>query len=114
MGKRRWTRAGIERFNELMIKVAWDRQANAELADQNFMQYQKFLHGPREPAVAKEEDAPPQPQQRQIVYNDFDLQLLLEHATGNHVVNNNANAHGDDEDDSEEDSGKESVDMEEV
>jgi hypothetical protein len=108
-------RAGIERFNQLMIKVARDRQANAELADQNFLQYQKFLHGPRrEAAVAEEEDAPPQPQQRQIVYNDFDLQLLLEHATGDNNVNDNANAHGDNEDDSEEDSDEESVDMEEV
>jgi hypothetical protein len=94
--------------------VARDCQANAELADQNFMQYQKFLHGPREPAVAEEEDAPPQPQQRQIVYNDFDLQLLLEHATGNNNVNDNSNARGDNEDDSEEDSDEESVDREEV
>ena len=101
-----------------MIKVARDCQANAELADQNFMQYQKFLHGPREAAVAEEEDAPPQPQRRKIVYNDFDLQLLLEHATGDNNVNNNANAHDDNEDDreedSEEDSDEESVDMEEV
>jgi hypothetical protein len=119
--KRSWTKEGIERFNQLMIKVARDRQANAELADQNFMQYQKFLHGPREAAVAEEEDAPPQPQQRQIVYNDFDLQLLLEHAAGDNNVNDNANAHGDNEDDneddseedSEEDSDEESVDMDE-
>jgi hypothetical protein len=97
-----------------MIKVARDRQANAEQADQNFMQYQKFLCGPREPAVAEEEDAPPQPQQRQNVYNYFGLQLLLEHATANNDVNNNANNHGDNEDESEEDNEEESVDLEEV
>ena len=44
-------RAGIERLNQLMIKVARDRQANTELADQNFLQYQKFLHGPRREAA---------------------------------------------------------------
>jgi hypothetical protein len=85
-----WTNAGIERFNQLMIKVARDRQVNAQLADQNFLQYQRFLHGPREPAVAEEEDAPPQPQQRHIEYNNFDLQLLMEHAAAaNNNVNNN-------------------------
>ena len=109
--KRGWTHAGIERFNQLMIKVARDRQANAQLADENFLQYQKFLHGPRQPAVAEEEDALPQQQQRHIVYNDFDLQLLMEHAAANNDVNNNdGNNHDDDEDDSEE----ESVGMEAV
>ena len=85
--KRSWTNADIERFNQLMIKVAPDLQANAQLADQNFLQYQRFFHGPREPAVVEEEDAPPQPQQRQIVYNNFDLQLLVEHAAANNSVN---------------------------
>ena len=107
--------AGIERFNQLMIKVAPDCQANAQLADENFLQYHKFLHGPRQPAVAEEEDAPPQPaQQRHIVYNDFDLQLLMEHAAANNDVNNNENNHDDNEDDSEDDSEEESVVMEAV
>jgi hypothetical protein len=95
--KRGWTNAGIQRFNEIMLKVARDRQANAELADQNFLQYQKFLHEQREPAVAEVDEAQPQPQQRQIVYNDFDLQLLMEHA----AANNNAN--DDDNNDLEDD-----------
>ena len=98
--KRGWTNDGIQRFNELMLKVARDRQANAQLADQNFLQYQKSLHGPREPTVAEVDQAQPQAQQRQIVYNDFDLQLLMEHAAANNVNN--------DEDDSEH----ESVEME--
>jgi hypothetical protein len=71
--KRGGTNAGIERFNQLMTKVARDCQANAQLADQNFLQYQRFLHGPRPPAVVEVEDSPPQQQQRQIVYNNFDL-----------------------------------------
>ena len=116
---RGWTIAGIERFNQVMIKVARDCQANARLADQNFVQYQRFLHGPREPAVAEEEDTPPQPQQIHIVYNDFDLQqLLMEHAAANNNVNDNENNHDDDEDDedndSEDDSEEESAELEPV
>ena len=96
-----------------MIKVARDCQANAQLADQNFLQYQRFLHGLRQPAAAEVEDAPTQPHHRQIVYkNDFDLQLLMEHVAANNNVNNNENNHDDDEDDSEDDCEEESVEME--
>ena len=95
-----------------MLKVARDRQANAELADQNFLQYQNFLHGRREPAVADVDEAQPQPQQRQIVYNDFDLQLLMEHAAGNNDANNDLEDNvGNNEDVDSED---ESVDMQPV
>ena len=110
--KRGWTNAGIQRFNEIMLKVARDRQANAELADQNFLQYQNFLHGRREPAVADVDEAQPQPQQRQIVYNDFDLQLLMDHAAGNNDANNDLEDNvGNNEDVDSED---ESVDMQPV
>jgi hypothetical protein len=63
----------------------------------NFLQYQKLLQEPREPAVAEVDKAQPQPQQRQIVYYDFDLQLLMEHAAANY------NAIDDDNDDLEDD-----------
>ena len=97
-----------------MIKVApRDCQANAQLADQNFLQYQRFLHGQRQSAVAEQvEDAPPQPQQRQLVYNNFDLELLMEHANNN--VNNNERNYDDDEDDSKDGIEEESVEMEPV
>jgi hypothetical protein len=97
--KRGWKNVGIERFNQLMVKVArGDCKANAHLADQNFLQYQIFFfHGPRQAAVAEVEDAPPQPQ-------------LMEHATANNNVNDSENNHDDNEDDSEE----ESVEMEPV
>ena len=53
----------------------------------------------------------PQPQQRQIVYNDFDLQLLMEHAAANNNANNDLeNEVVNNEDDSED----ESVEMEPV
>jgi hypothetical protein len=110
--KRGWTNAGIQRFNENMLKVARDRQAKAELADQNFLQYQNFLHGWREPAVADVDKAQPQPQQSQIVNNDFDLQLLMEHAAGNNEAKNDLE---DDVGDNEDvDSEDESVDMQPV
>jgi hypothetical protein len=107
--KRGWKNAGIERFNQHMIKVAQDCQANAQLADQNFLQYQRFLHGPRQPVVAEVEDALPQPHQKQIVYNtNFDLELLMEHA------NNNENNNDDNEDDSKDGIEEVSVEMEPV
>ena len=80
-----------------MLKVARDCQANAELADQNFLQFQKLRQEPRELAVTEVDEAQPQSQQRQIVYNDFDLQLLMEHAAANN------NAIDDDNDDLEDD-----------
>ena len=110
MTKRGWTNAGIERFNQLMIKVAGYCQVNTQLADQNFLQDQRFLHGPGQSAVAEEDDAPPQSQQRHIVYNNFDLQLLMEHAAATNNVNDNENNHDDSEDD--DDSEEESVEME--
>ena len=57
-------------------------------------------------------EAQPQPQQRQIVYNDFDLQLLMEHAAGNNDANNDLE---DDVGKNEDvDSEDESVDMQPV
>jgi hypothetical protein len=93
-----------------MLKVTRDCKANAELADQNFLQYQNFRLGRQEPAVADVDDA--QPQQRQIVYNDFDLQVLMEHTAGNNDANNDLE---DDVGNNEDvDSENESVDMQPV
>jgi hypothetical protein len=70
--KRGWTNSGIQRFNEIMLKVARDCQANAELANQNFLQYQNFLHGQREPAVADVDEAQPQLSYKCFTENESD------------------------------------------
>jgi len=97
--KRSWSESGLERFNMLMINVYRDRRAYGESFDEEFLEEmkQRYLKVAQkgDPLAAEEQDSAPQQIRQKIVYNEFNLELLMAHvnnekeqAQGDPVVDN--------------------------
>ncbi len=82
--KRSWSAEGMERFNTLMINVFRDRRDNGRLFDEMFLEemkrkYTKVNMRQRDNDELGDDAVGPRPRQT-IVYNDFNLELLVAHA----------------------------------
>ena len=84
-GTKRRSKEGLERFNALMIDVFRNRQEHGAAFDSNFLEEMKSRYASGIDAAsgqsAKEAEAiPVVTAQPTIVYNDFNMELLLAHA----------------------------------
>ncbi|KAI2499925.1 hypothetical protein MHU86_14546 [Fragilaria crotonensis] len=83
--KRSWSKEGLERFNALMIDVFRNRQEHGAAFDADFLEEMKFRYASGIDAASGQsgeeaEVIPVATVQPTIVYNDFNMELLLAHA----------------------------------
>ena len=82
--KRSWSAEGMERFNALMINVFRDRRDNGRLFDELFLEEMKRKYTKVNTRQLNNDelgdDAAATRQRQTIVYNDFNLELLVAHA----------------------------------
>ena len=83
--KRSWSKEGLERFNALMIDVFCNRQEHGAAFDADFLEEMKFRYASGIDAASGQsgeeaEVIPVATVQPTIVYNDFNMELLLAHA----------------------------------
>ena len=82
--KRSWSAEGMERFNALMINVFRDRRDNGRLFDELFLEEMKRKYTKVNTRKLNNDelgdDAAATRQRQTIVYNDFNLELLVAHA----------------------------------
>jgi hypothetical protein len=82
--KRSWSAEGMERFNTLMINVFRDRRDNGRLFDEIFQEEMKRKYTKVNTRQQNNnelgDDAVATRQRQTIVYNDFNLELLVAHA----------------------------------
>ena len=82
---RRWSTEGLERFNTLMIDVLCNRQEHGATFDTDFLEEMKFRYASGIDAASGQspedgEVIPEAVSRPTIVYNEFDMELLLPHA----------------------------------
>ena len=83
--KRSWSKEGLERFNTLMIDVLRNRQEHGATFDADFLEEMKFRYASGIDAASGQspedgEVIPVAVSRPTIVYNEFDMELLLSHA----------------------------------
>jgi hypothetical protein len=78
--KRSWSREGMERFNNLAVLVYNDRRERGEDFDEWFLREMIESHGNRNRNAGRENIEAVINAAPTIVYNEFNMQLLIAHA----------------------------------